>query len=347
MAAADPRIRPLILSRGGHMASQVGLFEVARDTKIRQRPSSRTHVSQQEPLAMPDARPLVGQEVIVRVVPMLSGRVATMVTQFLSLALIGRTLGPSAFGVLQVALVAFVYLNFLGDLGISILGTRDNDRLTTPGWVGTYIGARLVLGLVAVAVAAIASVLLDLRTRDAQIVAVLAVGLIASSLGLRWLLQARERFAHIALIDTAAAAVQLGSALALAAHGGGVLWAAATMASAPVVSALLTAMVMRGSLERPRIGAATMDLIRLALPAGVAVFATSLYFYIDTILLGIVRSPAEVGYYAAENPVEVYNLHATVLKLLGIDHKRLTYYHNGIQRRLTDVHGSVIEPILA
>ena len=75
--------------------------------------------------------------------------------------------------------------------------------------------------------------------------------------------------------------------------------AAVAIWCAPVVSALLTAMVMRGSLERPRIGAATMDLIRLALPAGVAVFATSLYFYIDTILLGIVRSPAEVGYYAA------------------------------------------------
>ncbi len=55
----------------------------------------------------------------------------------------------------------------------------------------------------------------------------------------------------------------------------------------------------------------------------------------------------EVGYYATENPVAVYDFHATVLQLLGLDHKRLTYYHNGIQRRLTDVHGQVIKPILA
>src|SRR5579862_1162378 len=55
----------------------------------------------------------------------------------------------------------------------------------------------------------------------------------------------------------------------------------------------------------------------------------------------------EIGYFAAENPLEVYDFHATVLRLLGLDHKRLTYYHNGIQRRLTDVHGAVIEPILA
>ena len=55
----------------------------------------------------------------------------------------------------------------------------------------------------------------------------------------------------------------------------------------------------------------------------------------------------EVGYFAAENPLQVYDLHATVLHLLGLDHKRLTYYHNGIQRRLTDVHGEVINAVLA
>ena len=55
----------------------------------------------------------------------------------------------------------------------------------------------------------------------------------------------------------------------------------------------------------------------------------------------------EVGYSAAENPVTVYDFHATILHLLGIDHTRLTFYHNGIQRRLTDVHGHVIKEILA
>jgi Protein of unknown function (DUF1501) len=48
-----------------------------------------------------------------------------------------------------------------------------------------------------------------------------------------------------------------------------------------------------------------------------------------------------------KNPTEVYDIHATLLHLLGIDHEKLSYYHNGIQRRLTDVHGAVIEPLLA
>ena len=55
----------------------------------------------------------------------------------------------------------------------------------------------------------------------------------------------------------------------------------------------------------------------------------------------------DVGYQVAEDPVTVYDFHATILHLLGLDHTRLTYYHNGIERRLTDVHGRVVHEILA
>jgi hypothetical protein len=48
-----------------------------------------------------------------------------------------------------------------------------------------------------------------------------------------------------------------------------------------------------------------------------------------------------------ENIATIYDLHATILHLLGIDHERLSYYHNGIERRLTDVHGEVLTDILA
>jgi hypothetical protein len=58
-------------------------------------------------------------------------------------------------------------------------------------------------------------------------------------------------------------------------------------------------------------------------------------------------STDEIGWKAVDDVVTWPDFHATVLHLLGIDHKRLTYYHNGIQRRLTNVHGEVLKPILA
>jgi hypothetical protein len=65
---------------------------------------------------------------------------------------------------------------------------------------------------------------------------------------------------------------------------------------------------------------------------------------------GISYGPSdEWGYKPAdrEHPTQVYDIHATILHLLGIDHTRLTVRNNGIDRRLTDVHGHVIRDLLA
>lgn len=55
----------------------------------------------------------------------------------------------------------------------------------------------------------------------------------------------------------------------------------------------------------------------------------------------------ELGYIASENVQTVYDLNATVLHLMGLDHTKLTYPYSGRNMRLTDVHGEVIKPILS
>jgi arylsulfatase A-like enzyme len=55
----------------------------------------------------------------------------------------------------------------------------------------------------------------------------------------------------------------------------------------------------------------------------------------------------DFGYNITENPVHIHDLHATMLHLLGIDHTKLTFKFQGRHYRLTDVHGSVVNDILA
>jgi hypothetical protein len=55
----------------------------------------------------------------------------------------------------------------------------------------------------------------------------------------------------------------------------------------------------------------------------------------------------ELGYEAVENVSSIHDLNATILHLLGLDHEKLTYRHNGLERRLTDVHGYVLKKMLA
>ena len=55
----------------------------------------------------------------------------------------------------------------------------------------------------------------------------------------------------------------------------------------------------------------------------------------------------DFSYNIVKDPVHVHDLHATILHLLGIDHTKLTYHYQGRDFRLTDVHGKIVEPILA
>ncbi|MDB4531133.1 DUF1501 domain-containing protein [Akkermansiaceae bacterium] len=55
----------------------------------------------------------------------------------------------------------------------------------------------------------------------------------------------------------------------------------------------------------------------------------------------------EWGYRAVENPLQIHDLHATILHLLGINHEKLTYRFSGRDIRLTDVHGKIVKEILA
>ena len=55
----------------------------------------------------------------------------------------------------------------------------------------------------------------------------------------------------------------------------------------------------------------------------------------------------DLGVKAVEDVHPLYDFNATILWLLGLDHRRLTFRHNGVERRLTDVHGNVIRDVLA
>ena len=61
----------------------------------------------------------------------------------------------------------------------------------------------------------------------------------------------------------------------------------------------------------------------------------------------IYGSTDQFGFKAEENPIHVHDLHATLLKLLGFDHERFTYRSAGRDYRLTDVHGKVVEALIA
>jgi len=61
----------------------------------------------------------------------------------------------------------------------------------------------------------------------------------------------------------------------------------------------------------------------------------------------IIGQTDELGFNAVEDRVHVHDLHATMLRLLGMDHKKLTFRFQGRDFRLTDVHGELVTKLLA
>jgi hypothetical protein len=55
----------------------------------------------------------------------------------------------------------------------------------------------------------------------------------------------------------------------------------------------------------------------------------------------------DLGFHVVENPVSIYDLQATILHLLGLNHEQLTYHHAGRDFRLTDIHGKVVKELIA
>ena len=70
---------------------------------------------------------------------------------------------------------------------------------------------------------------------------------------------------------------------------------------------------------------------------------------LQALMLGVVgtRRPIAYGIAVAEKRVHVHDFHATILHLMGLDHEKLTFRYAGRDFRLTDVHGEIVEGILA
>ena len=62
-------------------------------------------------------------------------------------------------------------------------------------------------------------------------------------------------------------------------------------------------------------------------------------------LLCTLEDRVNFGYHAIENPLEIHDLHATMMHLLGVQHESLTINHGGREMRLTDVHGRVVRDL--
>lgn len=228
------------------------------------------------------------------------GRAVTLALQFALLASLARSLGPDAFGLIQVTIAVFVFVTLASDLGLSTLGTREAVGRRANLLVGDIIRARIILGAIVTAVVVIAIVTLPLDPVAQSVAVIVAATAVANMLHLRWVLQGSERFGWLGIVDVAASTAQLVAAILLVRGSGDIYAAAFVVALGPLVSASVAAWAARGlTAGRQRRGAPVLAVLRRALPLGIAALATTIYYSADSIILGVTRPIAEAGEYGA------------------------------------------------
>ncbi len=241
-------------------------------------------------------------------------RAVSLVLGVALLAVLGRRLGTDGFGTLQFALAIMAYPLLIVDLGLSTFGLREIARGSpSPDLVRSVVGARLVLSAVTLLAIAAGVILLPLSSESRAIVVILSLGLPASALNARWVLQGEQRFARSAAVEVAATGTQLLAALALVNGGDDAPAAAVALTLAAWTTATMSILLAgRWSRFRPRFGQGIPTTILRSLPLGAAAIAITVYYSFDTILLGVFRGSEEVAYYAA-----AYRVVLPILTLAG------------------------------
>jgi O-antigen/teichoic acid export membrane protein len=243
-----------------------------------------------------------------------AARAASLVLGVLLLGLLGRRLGPAGFGTLQFALAVMVYPALLVDLGLTTLGLREIARGSPPlDVIRGIVGARVTLAAVVVVAVVTAAVILPLAAETRLILVALTLGVPGSALNARWVLQGEQRFGRSAFAEVVTTGTQLVAVLAVVQGTSDAVNAALALTLATWVTAL-TSVALAGQWRRfrPRIDRNIGSLIAASLPLGAAAIAISIYYSVDTVLLGLFRSPDEVAYYAA-----AYRIILPILALAG------------------------------
>jgi O-antigen/teichoic acid export membrane protein len=232
---------------------------------------------------------------------LLTGRVAVMALQFVTLAVLASYLEPAGLGVLTFGMAVAALFRLIPNFGLVPVLTREVAQRPEqePALVPNVIYIRALLGLVAYALLALAMLVLDFGSGNERAALIAGVVLLVVFDVFRSTLEVRLRLRWIAVADTIEAALTLAGAVALAAAEAGVesflwLYVALKALNAGIVMVAASRMVgfrwgLRTSLWRP--------LIAAAVPLGVAGVFMALYYRLDVVLLAWLKPAADVGQY--------------------------------------------------
>jgi len=233
-----------------------------------------------------------------------AARGVTAILVFITTIYLARVLGPGPYGMLAWALAYLAYFQLIPDLGLGIFGVREiaRDRSRIRSLVDAVLSLRLLLASAALIVFLAGAYLFQADPLFRAVIAVQGIALFGAAVTVEWVYQGIERMGVLALRNVVVAVLVLIGALLLVQSPTDVVLASLVMAMSLSAANVWLLLKYRSDFQRPSFAftpALWQRLVVPALPIAASLGLVAINLNLDQLMLGVFRTPEEVGLYGA------------------------------------------------
>jgi O-antigen/teichoic acid export membrane protein len=223
---------------------------------------------------------------------------------FLAIVYLARVLGPGDFGKLNFAIAIITYFILFANLGLPLLGTRQiaRDRENIDNNLANILTMRLFLAALSFGLLFLMVFFLNKPLEIKYLIILYGLGIIPSALLLDWAFQGIEKMEYIGIGRILGSVIYVGLALMFVKGQQQLLLVPCFQVSANLLVAVLLIFIFVNHFGKPRfrIKISTLkEFIKSALPIGFSILMIQIVHYIDTLMLGFMKSTEQVGHYSA------------------------------------------------
>lgn len=263
------------------------------------------------------------QRIIKNTISLLTGDIFAKLLVFVVIVYLARVLGPGSFGKINFAMAIVAYFTLIADLGLPIVGTREvaRERGKIKDYLARILTLRLCLAVFGLGLLALITFFLDKPIEIKYLIILYGLGLIPSALLLDWAFQGVEKMEYIGLGRILASVVYMGLVLWFVKSYEQLLLVPCFQVAGNLLAAGLLISIFVKNFGLPKLKfnfTLWRRLILQALPIGFSLVMTQIFYNIDTVILGFMRSNEEVGYYNA-----AYKIILFLILLIGAYHEAI------------------------
>lgn len=223
---------------------------------------------------------------------------------FISVTYLARTLSPGGFGKINFATALLAYFALMSSLGLDILGTRELSchREKIKDYVGNILLLRLLLALASFLLLALTASILSKSSEIRTLILLYGLSLFPSALLIDWAFQAMEKMVYAGLASVVRDLTFVLALLLVVKSHQNLLLVPVLQTLALLIASSLLLLIFRLNWGNPKFSLnfdLWRDLLKRAIPIGFSLFVVPIFISFDVVLLGLMRSNEEVGYYSA------------------------------------------------